>query len=136
MTRAWPLAACACCMALAACGFDVEAPDDFLLTRTGEGTKLTLLVNDAGTIRCDGGRVRPITSAMLIDARDLVTDLDDDAKHGLKIPQSAGSVYRYTISMQAGTISFPDTAAVKHPELAPAEQYTLQALAGPCRNLS
>jgi len=136
MTRAWPLAACACCIGLAACGFAVEAPDDFLLTRTGQGTKLTLLVNDAGTIRCDGGRVRQITSSMLISARDLVTNLDNDAKAGLKIPQSAGSVYRYTIRMQDGTISFPDTAAVKHTELAPAEQYALQALAGPCRSLN
>jgi hypothetical protein len=70
---------------------------------------------------------------MLINARDLVVNLTNDAKAKLKLAQSADSVYRYTIRMQAGTISFPDTAAVKHPELAGAEEYALEALAGPCR---
>jgi hypothetical protein len=128
-------AAVLCCVVLAACGFDVEAPDDFLLTRTGQGARVTLLVNDAGTIRCDGGRARPITSAMLINARDLVTNLQGDSQEGLDIPQAPNSVYRYTIRMQTGTISFPDTAGVKRPGLADAEQFALQALAGPCKSL-
>jgi hypothetical protein len=124
-----------CGLALAACGFDVKAPDDFLMTRTGQGAQVTLLVNDGGTIRCDGGRARTITSAMLINARDLVQNLTDDAKAGLRIPQARDSVYRYTISMQAGTFAFPDTAAVRHHELAGVEQFALQALAGPCKSL-
>lgn len=129
------VAAVLCGLALAACGFSVEAPDDFLMTRTGQGTKVTLLVNDAGTIRCDGGRERPITSAMLINARDLVTNLQTYAQHHLDIPQAPDSVYRYTVRMQLGTISFPDTAAAKRHELAGVEQFALQALAGPCKSL-
>jgi hypothetical protein len=136
MTRAWPLAAILCCAVVAACGFDVQAPDDFLMTRTGGGKQVTLLVNDAGTIRCDRGKARSITSAMLISARDLVLNLDTDAKANLRIRQSPNSVYRYTVSMQDGTIAFPDTAAVKHPELSGVEQYALQALAGPCRGVA
>jgi hypothetical protein len=128
-------AAVLCCVGLAACGFAVESPDDFLMTRTGQGTKVTVLVNDAGTIRCDGGRARPITSALLISARDLVDNLTNDAKKPLRIPQAHNSVYRYTVRMQVGTISFPDTAAASHHELAGAEQFMLQALAGPCKSL-
>jgi hypothetical protein len=128
-------AAVFCCLALAACGFDVPAPDDFLMTRTGQGTRVTLLVNDSGTIRCNGGRARPITSALLIAARNLVDSLTTDANAGLRIPQARDSVYRYTVRMEAGTITFPDTAAAAHPELAPVEQFALQAFAGPCKSL-
>jgi hypothetical protein len=124
-----------CCAALAGCGFAVQAPDDFLMTRTGQGARVTLLVNDAGTIRCDGGRARPITSALLISARDLVDDLQTDATNHMRIPQAPNSVYRYTVRMQAGTISFPDTAAAAHQELAGVETFALQALAGPCKSL-
>ena len=129
-------AAALCCLALAACGFEVQAPDDFLMTRTGQGPKVTFLVNDAGTIRCDGGRQRPITSALLISARALVTSLQGDAQKHLNLPQASNSVYRYTVRMQLGTISFPDTAAARHHELAGVEQFALQALAGPCRSLA
>ena len=38
---------------LAGCGLNVQSADLFLLTRTGQGPKLTLLVNDSGTIRCN-----------------------------------------------------------------------------------
>jgi len=136
-TRTASLAsALAAATALAGCGFDVQSPDDFLLTRTGQGPKVTLLVNDSGTIRCDNGKQRPISNSALIAARDLAGNLDNDATAKLNIPQAPNSVYRFTIRMQDGTISFPDTAAAKHTELAPAEQFTLNALAGPCRGIS
>jgi hypothetical protein len=115
------------------CGLAVQSGDDFLLTRVGAGTRVTLLVNDGGTIRCNGGAATPISNALLISARDLVDNLDNDAKQGLNIPSPVGSVYRYTVRMQDGTISFPDTAAAQHTELAGAEEYVLRALAGPCR---
>jgi hypothetical protein len=120
---------------LGGCGFDVQAGDDFLLTRVGEGSRLTLLVNDSGTIRCDGSKPIPISNSLLIAARDLVVNLDGDAKRGLRVPSPRTSVYRYTISMQDGSISFPDTTALKHHELAGVEQFALQALAGPCRRV-
>jgi hypothetical protein len=121
---------------VAGCGFAVQSPDDLLLTRTGQGPKLTLVVNDGGTIRCDGGKSRPISNTLLISARDLVDNLDKDAKAKLRIAPAPNSVYTYTIRMQDGTISFPDTAAIKRTELAGAEQFTLNALAGPCRGVS
>jgi hypothetical protein len=131
-----PAVAVAVAVVLAGCGFDVQSPDDFLLTRTGQGPKLTLLVNDGGTIRCDGGNSHRISNTMLISARDLLVNLDPDAKAKLRIAPAANSVYTYTIRMQDGTISFPDTAAIKRTELAAAEQFTVNALAGPCRGLS
>jgi hypothetical protein len=117
---------------LAGCGFAVQSPDLFLMTRTGQGKTLTLLLNDGGTIRCDGGRTRPLADPLLLRARDLATSLDSDAKRGLRIPAPADSVFHYTVRLQDGTISFPDTAAAKHSELAQAELFAVQAAQQAC----
>ncbi len=119
---------------LAGCGFAVQSPDLFLLTRTGAGGKLTLLVNDGGTIACNGGRPRRLSDPLLLQARDLASSLGGDARAKLRIPSPANSVYRYTMRLQQGTIAFPDTAAAtgKYPRLAQAEQFALRAAQQGC----
>jgi hypothetical protein len=117
---------------LAGCGLQVSSPDLFALTRTGSGGQLTVVVNDTGTIRCNGGATKLLTDAMLLQARALVTNLDKDAKAKLHAPASAGSVFTYKMTMQDGTITFADTSAFAHPELAGAEQFAVQAARGPC----
>jgi len=119
------------CAGLAGCGFDVQAPDLFVLTRTGRSGTLTMLVNDSGTIRCNGGKTKSLPDPLLLQARDLATNLDNDAKANLRIPVPANSVYSYKVTLQDGTLTFPDTAAAKYSELAQAEQFTLAA-AGVC----
>ncbi len=81
----------------------------------GQGTKLTLLVNDGGTIRCNGGKAQA----------DLRRAADPGSRSGRQ-PRAAtrreahdsrpppGTVYYYRIRLQQGTISFPDRAAA-HP---------------------
>lgn len=113
-------------MLLGGCGLAVRSADLFLLTRSGPGGTISMLVNDAGTISCDRGAPRPLSDPALIAARYLATNLDDDAKAGLRIRASASSVYTYTVKLQDGTISFPDTAAARHSELGPLEQFVLQ----------
>ncbi len=117
---------------LAGCGFNVESPDLFLLTRTGLGRPLTLLVNDSGTIRCDGGKAKPLPDTLLIQARDLAQNLDGDAKAKLRIPKAPDSVALYTIRLQDGTIEFPDTAGARHQVLAQAELFAVQAAQQAC----
>jgi hypothetical protein len=117
----------ACCACLAGCGLNVQSPDLFLLTRTAQGKTLTMLVNDGGTISCDGAKAKQLADTLLIQARDLASDLDRDAKAKLQIPRAPNSVALYTIKLQNGTISFPDTAADKRHELAEAELFALQA---------
>ena len=120
-------------LVVAGCGLAVQSPDLFLLTRAGQGGKLTLLVNDGGTIRCNG-RARPLSGHLLVVARDLASSLDGDAKQRLRIAQSRGSVYRYTIQLQNGTVAFPDsaTAGGKFPALAQAELFTVEAARQSC----
>lgn len=124
------------CVALAAliagCGLNVQSPDLFLLSRTGVGPKLTLLVSDDGTVRCNGGGARPLADKLLIQARDLAPTLNNDAKRGLRIQRSAASVAMYTVRLQQGTISFPDTAARSHSELAQLELFAVQVSQSPC----
>jgi hypothetical protein len=117
---------------LAGCGENVQSPDLFLLTRTGQGQTLTLLVNDSGTISCDGRAPRPLPDQLLLVARDLANSLDDDAKAGLRIKRPPNSVFSYMVRLQDGTISFPDTAGSTRQELAQAEQFAVEAAQGPC----
>jgi hypothetical protein len=116
------------------CGFDVASPDLFLLTRTGQRSRVTMLVSDGGTIRCNGGRSRQLPDPLLLQARDLASGLGGDAQEKLRIPSPPNSVYRYTIRLQQGTIAFPDTATAggKYPRLAQAELFATRALQQVC----
>jgi hypothetical protein len=115
------------------CGFEVEEPDLFLVTRTGaHGQKLSLLVNDGGTIRCDGGKPKNLPDPQLLQARDLATSLNTDISAKLRFPTTARSVYSYTVKVQNGTMSFPDTAGLSHKELSQLELFVVQAAANPC----
>jgi hypothetical protein len=116
---------------LAGC-FNVQSPDLFLLTRTGQGPKLTLLVNDGGTIRCDGGQAKPVSNTTLITARDLSDNLATDAQNKLTIPNAPGSVYYFRIRLQQGTVSFPDRAAASRKVLAQAELFAAQTAQKEC----
>jgi hypothetical protein len=121
-------------VALAGCGLSVQSPDLFLLTRTGRGSRLTLLVSDGGTIRCNGGKARTLPDPLLLQARDLASGLGGDAQEGLRIRSTSNSIYRYTIRLQQGTISFPDTATAtgSFPRLARAELFALRAAQQVC----
>jgi hypothetical protein len=131
--RALAAAALAVAVAVLLAGcFDVQSADLFLLTRTGQGGKLTLLVNDGGTVRCDGAKAKPISNNALITARDLSDNLATDAQNHLRIPRAAGSVYYFTIKLQQGTISFPDRAAATHNVLAQAELFAAQTAQKEC----
>jgi hypothetical protein len=126
------LAAAALAVALAGCGFDVQSADLFVLTRTGQGPTLTLLPNDSGTIRCDGGKARTLPDALLIEARDLAQDLDKDARRGLTIKPTPGAVFEYRIKLEHGTISFPDSAARSRKDLSQATLFAAQAAQRAC----
>jgi hypothetical protein len=117
---------------LVGCGLELQSADLFVLTRSGPQGKLTLLVNDGGTIRCDGGRARHLSDAALIQARDVAVGLAPDAQRKLRIAPAAGSVYTYTVRLQQGTLSFADTGTRHHQELAQAELFAVQSAEGVC----
>ena len=115
------------------CGFEVQEPDLFLVTRTGaQAKRLSLLVNDDGTISCDKGKPKNLPDPLLLQARDLATNLNADVSAKLRFPASARSVYTYTVKVQNGTMSFPDTAGLSRKELSDLELFVVQAAANPC----
>lgn len=113
--------------AAAGCGLDLQAPDLFLLKRTGQGKPLTMLVNYGGTIRCNGGKPKVMPDSLLLFARSLPGQLYPDAKKKLDPPSPPGTVYRYQVRVQVGSFSFPDRSALHRPELAKLEQFVVQA---------
>ncbi len=131
-TALWLAMGIAGTIAVAACGLNVQSADLFVLTRTGQGRTLTLLVSDGGTIRCDSAAPKPLPDPLLIRARVLATDLDPDARAMLRIPAGPTSAFSFAIKLQNGSVRFPDTAAQKRHELADAELFAVQAAHGPC----
>jgi hypothetical protein len=133
MPRALAGAALAAAVAVLVAGcFEVQSADLFVLTRTGQGSKLTLLINDGGTIRCDGGKAKPVSNSTLITARDLSDNLATDAQNKLSIPAAPGSVYYFRIRLQQGTVSFPDRASATRKVLAQAELFAAQTAQRDC----
>ncbi len=111
---------------LAGCGLNRRSADVFLLTRTGQGTRLTLLVNDGGTVACDGRKPRALSDHLLIGARDLADRLAADAMRNLSLPAGPGTIFTYRIMLQDGAVSFSDRGTAHHPILARAEVLAAQ----------
>lgn len=116
----------------AGCGLNVSSADLFVLRRTGPGHQLSLLVSDGGTVRCNGGKPKPLPDPLLLQARDIATNLDKDAKANLNLPPGPASVYTYKLKLQDGTVGFADTSAAIHHELSPAELFAAQTAHGVC----
>jgi hypothetical protein len=103
------LPAIAAAAALAAAGCGSPPPDLFVVDRSGSDTNanLELLVNDGGSVRCDG-RSHPLDPDHLLQARQLQRDLEPQAELGLQLPPGPGSILSYRVRMEGGTIAFSD----------------------------
>ena len=112
----------------------MQEPDLFLVTRTGaHGQKLSLLVNDGGTISCNGGKPKNLPDPLLLQARDLATSLNTDVSAKLRFRSTRSErLFAYTVKVQNGTFFFPDTAALSRKELSDLELFVVQAAANPC----
>jgi hypothetical protein len=127
-----PALASTAALALAGCGADY--PDLFVLTRSGSlpGARLTLLVNDGGTVSCNGGAEHQLPPRQLLDARRIATDLAEEAYEDLTLPAPPESVLRYRLRTQDGTVTFSDVDAVRRPEFAPVIVFARTVAQGVC----
>jgi hypothetical protein len=98
-------------MALAGCG-GIKAPDLFIVNRTGQGpsARLTLLVNEEGGVRCNGGPHLRLSDPQIVKARALQEELHDLAAEHLVLAPAPGSVLRYLLRDVDGTVRFADNS--------------------------
>lgn len=92
-----------------ACG--TPSPDLFVVERDGSvpGARLTLLVSDQ-TARCNDGSPKNLTSAQIIEARDIKRDLLLVQTDAEPIPQApTAQIFRFAVQTEEGTLRYPDT---------------------------
>jgi hypothetical protein len=97
-------------MLLAGCG--AASPDLFEVIRTGQGrhARLDLVVNDGGTVTCNGIE-KALPGGLLLRAREAARDLQDPAQLGLHLPPGRNTVLSYRVRLEQGTVSFSDSSA-------------------------
>jgi hypothetical protein len=95
---------------LAGCG--TPSPDLFEVTRSGadRAANVKLVVNDSGTVTCNGREPKALPGRMLLDARELARDLDKEAALSIELPAEKGSQLRYVVRTEAGRVAFSDTS--------------------------
>ena len=108
--RAAAAALSAAALSIAGCG--QPSPDLFAVTRSGEGPNddVTLVVNDGGTVRCDGGSPRQLGGKRLLRARELSRELAAAAELQLQLPPGTRPTLFYRVQSEAGTVSFSDAS--------------------------
>jgi hypothetical protein len=119
--------------ALAGCG-GIIAPDLFIVSRTGPGAgqKLTLLVNEEGAVHCNGVSAPKLSDAQLVQARAIQEDLKEAASKHLSLAPAPGSVTRYHLRDEAGTVQFSDNSRGQPPVLRRLALFVLQAAQQVC----
>ena len=95
--------------ALAGCGS--QSPDLFAVERTGPDrpANLKLVVNDGGTVTCNG-KEHPLDAERLLRARELTREIAKQAELGVELPRGPGTNLSYRVRMEAGTVAFSDTS--------------------------
>jgi hypothetical protein len=95
------------------CGESFELPDLFVVQRSGgaAGARLTVLVNEGGAVRCNGGSTRQLSDSQLVLARGLQEELQSPSAKHLALDPRPGSVYSYFVRDAEGTVRFSDNSA-------------------------
>jgi hypothetical protein len=129
------LAAPALAAALACSGCGGRAADLFVVQRAGSipGAALRLRVTDDGQASCNGRPLVEIASSELLDARKVQRDLSRPARASLRLPPGPGSILRYSVRTDDGTVRFSDTSPRQPPVLYRVAELTREIAKGPCR---
>jgi hypothetical protein len=104
-----PAALVGLALVLGGCG---SPPADlFEVQRSGadRNANLTMVVSDGGQVTCNGTK-HELPPQQLLTARDLTRRLSKQAQLNLDLPAGPGSVLRYKVRMEAGTLVFADTS--------------------------
>lgn len=121
-------------VALIGCG-GIKAPDLFIVKRSGTGpdARLTMLVNEEGGIRCNGGAQLKLSDSQIVKAREIQEELHDPASKHLALPAQPGSVLAYSVRDQDGTVTFADNSRAQPKVLRSLALFVLEAAQQVCR---
>lgn len=125
--------------AMLAAGCGSRAADLFVVQRSGSipGADLKLVLSDDGRANCNGGPDKQITSAQLIDARDILRELQGQDTKGpadkrLNLPPGPASILRYRVRVEGGSVAFSDTSRGQPKEFFRLAQLVRDIAKGPC----
>ena len=107
-------------------GCGQAAPDLFEVQRAGSDTNanVDLVINDAGSVTCNRSIHKPLSSAQLIQARDLTHKLEALAKLDVDLPQGPRATLHYHARSQAGSAAWWDTSPGQTGTLARLTRFT------------
>jgi len=119
---------------LTGCG-GVKAGDLFVVYRSGSAphASLSLLVNEEGNVNCNGGPTLKISDSQLVKARTIQEETHDTAVAGRVLAPRPGSVFRYHLREEAGTVTFSDNSADQPPVFHQLQLFVLQTAQQVCR---
>ncbi len=123
-----------------AVGCGGPSADLFVVNRSGSvpGAKLTIVVGDGGTVRCNGGPVKEVSSAQLIEARAVAGDLNGDdqepgpARKVVNLKPAKYTILRYRIKTEFGQVSFGDSSRPQPPVFYAAARLTRELAKNVC----
>jgi hypothetical protein len=115
------------------CG-GIKAPDLFIVKRSGSGPNapLTMLVNEEGGIRCNGGPELKLSDPQIVKARAIQEDLKEPASKHLALPANPGSVLAYGVRDVDGTVTFADNSSAQPKVLRSLALFVLEAAQQVC----
>jgi hypothetical protein len=107
------LALAAAAVLLAGCG--TPSADLFAVERSGKvpDGKVRMIVDDGGGVTCNGRAGSDMTSAQLLQARNIERDLEPPSKAGLRLEPAGDTVLQYVVHTSKGTLSFADDSRRK-----------------------
>ena len=116
---------------LAGCG-NRTAPDLFVLDRTGSvpGARLKLRVSDDGLVRCNEGERRRMPGDLLLDAREIARELNQDGSRTL--PPGRRSVLRYRLRLEDARVAFSDSSRGQAKAMFLTQEFTRKVARGVC----
>jgi len=96
---------------LAGCG-EIMSPDLFIVYRSGSGphARLTMIVSEEGVVTCNGRKAGRLEDPQIIKARTIQEDLKDPASSRLSLAPQPGSVLRYYVREESGSVRFSDNS--------------------------
>jgi hypothetical protein len=111
-------AVAALALLLAGCGGSYS--DLIAVRRTGSlpDARFQFVINDGGTISCQGGREMALRSKLLLESRNIVTALQPQFHDNRTYPPAADALLRFRAETADGDLAFSDVDGARDRDVA------------------